>query len=193
MNFEYPDGATRLDPDEAEGLKLSHITNRGDLNRFEQENILAAMAWLERRRSTEILTETFVRELHRRMFSEIWSWAGTYRHSDKNIGKQWMQVPVAVKNLCDDAKLWVSQGTEDADDIGIRFHHRLVSIHPFVNGNGRHARLMTDLLMDKMCVRRFSWGGAELGDPGEVRGRYIEALRQADRGEMAGLRVFVRS
>ncbi len=193
MNFEYPEGATPIDPDEAQGLLLSHISRRSDLDRWEHENILDALKWLERRRAPDILNESFIRELHKRMFGPVGRWAGTYRRSDKNIGKSWMQIPVAVKNLCEDTKLWIESKDESADDIGIRFHHRLVCIHPFVNGNGRHARLMTDLLLDSMKEPRFTWGGDNLSDTGETRRRYIEALREADKGKFGPLREFVRS
>ena len=140
MAFEYPEGATPIDPDEAEGLLLTHITTRGELDRWEQDNIVEALTWLDRVKPADILNEKFIKELHRRMFGNVWRWAGRFRKSDKNIGGPWHQVPTNLKNLCDDARLWLDLREESPDHMGVRFHHRLVSIHPFPNGNGRHAR-----------------------------------------------------
>ena len=144
--FEYPEGATPIDPDEAEGLLLTHITTRGELDRWEQDNIVDAITWTNRAKPIDILNEQFIKELHRRMFSNVWKWAGRFRQSDKNIGGPWHQVPTSLRHLCDDTRLWTEERAEPDDMIAVRFHHRLVSIHPFPNGNGRHARLMTDLL-----------------------------------------------
>jgi len=192
--WDYPDGATPLDPDEAEGLIPEHITRRGELDEWEQRNIIAALAWLEKTGPTDILNETFVRELHRRMFNRVWRWAGTYRKSDKNIGGTWYQIAERLYNLCEDAKLWIENGTVPPDEIAVRFHHRLVQIHPFPNGNGRHARLMTDLLLENVLGRpRFTWGGVNLANPGEVRERYISALQAADNHDFQPLLDFARS
>lgn len=194
MIFDVPEGTTPLDPDEAAGLRLTHITTRAELNRWEQENITTGEAWAFGRRSREILDEGFMRRLHERMFGQVWRWAGVFRRSGKNIGVDWLRIPVELRKLCDDVRAWLEFGSYPPDEIAARFHHRLVSIHLFANGNGRHARTMTDLLLVQRLQRpRFTWGSGNLIDPGEVRRRYIDALRAADRGEYALLLAFVRS
>lgn len=192
--FEYPEGATPIDPDEAEDLLLTHITTRRELDRWEQDNIVMALAWLDRTRPTDILNEEFVKELHRRMFESVWKWAGHFRRSDKNIGGPWYQVPVSLRALFDDTNLWVQLAEDSADAIGARFHHRLVSVHPFPNGNGRHARLMTDVLLENVLnTQRFTWGSENLSTQGQVRHQYIAALQAADRQDYEPLLGFVRT
>jgi Fic-DOC domain mobile mystery protein B len=194
INFEYPEGATPIDLDEAHGLRLTHITTRGELDRWEQDNILQALAWLDRTKPSDILNEPFIKALHRHMFGDVWKWAGHFRHSDKNIGGPWHQVPTSVRNLCDDAHLWLERRDESPDQIAIRFHHRLVSIHPFANGNGRHARLMTDVLLENILKRpRFTWGSQDLSRPGDIRHRYIAALQAADQQNYSPLLEFART
>ena len=194
IELEYPEGASPIDPDEAKGLLLTHITTRGELDRWEQDNIVEALTWLDRAKPTDILNEQFVKELHRRMFGNVWRWAGHFRHSDKNIGGPWHQVPTSLKNLCDDARLWMDLHEELPNPIAVRFHHRLVSIHPFPNGNGRHARLMTDLLLGNILhCSRFTWGSENLSRVGNARQRYIEALHAADEHNYGPLLEFVRT
>jgi Fic-DOC domain mobile mystery protein B len=192
--FQYPVGATPLDPDEAAGLLLTHITTRSELDRWEQGNIIEALAWLDQTKPSDILNEQFIRALHRRMFGRVWKWAGDFRQSDKNIGGPWHQVPMSVKNLCDDARLWINLREEEPDQVAVRFHHRLVSIHPFANGNGRHARLMTDVFLEAVLKRpKFTWGSADLSKPGDARHRYIAALHEADQNNYVPLNKFVRT
>ena len=192
--MEYPEGATPLDPDESAGLRLTHVTTRSELDRWEQDNIVKALAWLDRTRPMDLLNERFIRELHRRMFGQVWRWAGLFRQTDKNIGGPWHQVPMSLKNLCDDARLWMHLNEEVPDGLAVRFHHRLVSIHPFPNGNGRHARLMTDLLLENILKRpRFTWGSEDLARAGNARHRYIAALHEADGQNYVPLLDFVRS
>ena len=190
-----PEEAAPLDPDEIAGLKIESIVTRSDLDLWEQENILDAIGWLERGRTGDILTEGFVRRLHGKMFGRVWKWAGTYRHSDKNIGVAWERIPEEVAKLMGDARFHVAERPMPADEIGARFHYRFELIHPFTNGNGRLGRLMTDLLMErKLGVERFSWGGADPSRNRDVRRRYIEAIRAIDRsGDYAPLLEFVRS
>ena len=194
MNFDAPKGASPLDPDELEGLKLSHITTREELNRWEQENILDAYDWLERRRSKEVLDVAFIRTLHKKMFDKVWDWAGKYRQTDKNIGIQWGQIPTTLRNFLDDVKYWIANDTYEKDEIATRFHHRLVQIHLFPNGNGRHARLITDYLLEqKLDSPPFTWGSGNLILAGDVRDRYISALQAADLHNYQPLLDFVRS
>lgn len=194
MNFDYPEGATPLDPDEARGLLLSHITVRSELDRWEQENIAEAEAWAFRRTPRDILTEGFIKRLHRRMFGNVWRWAGEKRVSGKNIGVDTWLIDPGLRDLCADCAAWMEHSTYPPDAIAVRFHHRLTAIHPFPNGNGRHARLMTDILLVHLLKQpRFSWGSGNLIDAGKCRQQYITALRAADRHDYRPLLDFVRS
>jgi Fic-DOC domain mobile mystery protein B len=194
MNFEYPEGATPLDPDEARGLLLTHITTRAELDRWEQENIAEAEAWAFRRTPRDILTDGFIKRLHKRMFGHVWRWAGECRASGKNIGVSAWQIDIELRNLCADAAVWLEHGTYLPDEIAARFHHRLTAIHPFANGNGRHARLMTDVLLVYLLKQpRFTWGSGNLVNAGECRQQYINALRAADRHDYGPLLAFARS
>lgn len=196
MIHDMPTGATPLDPDEAEGLKLTHVTSREELNRWEHDNIARADAKFARRRlaAEDLLSEAFLRKLHREMFDTVWNWAGRIRTTEKNIGVAPERVAVALRDLCEDTKTWIAYATYTPDEIAARFHHRLVAIHPFPNGNGRHARFATDLLLEKALDRpRFTWGGADLARHDDPRGRYLAALRAADGGEYAPLLAFVRA
>ena len=194
MQFEYPEGSTPIDPDEAKGLRLTHITTQGELNRWEQDNILEAKAWADKAKPADILNEKFIKALHRRMFGNVWAWAGQYRQSGKNIGGSWYLVPMSLKNLCDDTSLWIELGEDPPDLIAARFHHRLVSIHPFPNGNGRHAREMTNLVMKNILKQpEFTWGSKNLSEAGSIRKQYIESLQAADGGNYEPLLTFVRT
>ena len=194
IEFTYPEGATPLDTDESEGLLLTHITTHAELDRWEQDNIIEALAWLERTKPANILNESFIKKLHLMMFKHVWRWAGKFRHSDKNIGGPWYLISTSLKNLCDDASLWIELQEESPDELAIRFHHRLVFIHPFLNGNGRHARLMTDALLENVLkCPKFTWGSGNLVKSGDTRKRYIDALQSADGYDYEPLRKFVRT
>jgi len=188
------DGQTPLDPDEKTGLIPRHIETKGALNDWEQENILQATKWLRRAKAPTVLSEGFCRDLHRRMFNQTWKWAGTFRKSDKNIGCDWTLVAVKLNQLLGNAQYWVDNGTFPPDELAARFHHALVWIHPFPNGNGRHARMMADALLKQLGRPAFSWGsGANLVSASAVRARYLAALRAADKNDFADLVAFVRS
>lgn len=189
-----PAGATPLDPDESAGLVPGHIATREQLDEWEADNILAGERWAARATGRRaILDDGFVRELHRRMFDRTWKWAGTYRATEKNIGVAPERIAVELRNLLEHTKARLSGKGAPLDEIGARFHHRLVSIHPFANGNGRHARLMTDLLLAANGAAPFTWGQSDLVHAGEVRERYLAALRAADARDFAPLIAFVRS
>ncbi len=192
VNLDYPPGATPLDADELANLIPGHITTQGELNEWEQLNILQGEAWARKQRQ-EILQEAYVRKLHERMFGETWRWAGEFRKSDKNLGVDWLKIGVELKKLLDDVRYQVEHGSYPADEIAVRFHHRLVAIHPFPNGNGRHARLMADLLAERLGHPRFSWGSRSLVDASETRQRYIAALQAADTRDYGPLLAFARS
>ena len=195
MEFQYAPGATPLDPDEAAGLVPSHITTQADLNAWEQANILQAVRWVARQKKHALLTEGFVRDLHRRMFDQTWKWAGTFRQSNKNIGVDWTQVAVKLRNLLDNTRFQIDHKVFEPDELVVRFHHQLVWVHAFPNGNGRHARLMADVLAQQLGRPRMTWGGAdvELVSMGTIRDRYLKALREADQGQWSALIAFARS
>jgi Fic-DOC domain mobile mystery protein B len=193
MNFEYPDGATPLDPDEAAGLIPAHITNHQQLNEWELQNITAGERWAFARRSAGDLDSAFIRALHKRMFGDTWRWAGTFRTSEKNIGVDPARIAVALHELCADVNAQLAHASLPLDGIAVAYSHRLVAIHPFANGNGRLSRTAADLLLVQRGARRFSWGGNSLAPAGELRERYIAALRDADRRDYATLLAFARS
>jgi len=192
-DMEYVDGETPLDPDEMEGLRFSHISTRGQLNELEQANIDDGMLWLNRQKTPDILTDEFVRKLHKQLFGKVWSWAGTYRKTEKNVGVDPLHISVDLRNLLDDARFWVEHGTYDPVEAAARFHHRLVKIHPFANGNGRHARIMADLLLERLYGQDpIDWsGGEDLQKVTARRDKYIQALRAADGGDYGPLFKFL--
>jgi len=193
MIIGEPDGATPLDPNELEGLKLDHVTTRGDLDELEQANVIDGLAWLERRRRRNILDDTFVRLLHEKLFGAVWDWAGAYRLTEKNIGVDPLEIAVQLRSLLDDARYWADNGVYAPLEAGARFHHRMVWIHPFANGNGRHARIAADVYLED-CFNhpRIDWaGGYDLQTGNERRTAYISALRAADAGDYGPLLAFV--
>jgi Fic-DOC domain mobile mystery protein B len=189
-----PEGNTPLDPDEAADLIPTHLATRAQLNAWEQANIALAVLGRRRRRTTAtVLDVVFLCDLHRRMFGRTWRWAGRFRRTGKNIGVPAEQIAESLRNLLADTQYWITHETYPVDEIAARFHHRLVSVHLFPNGNGRHARLVTDLLLESLRAPRFSWGSGSLDDVGDVRSRYLQALRRADVGSFGELMEFVRS
>lgn len=191
--FQEPEGATPLDLDDIEGLKFKHITTRFQLDELESANITAGLRWVGRRRTGDILTDEFVRALHKRLFGDVWAWAGTYRLTEKNIGTDPLQISVQVHNLLGDARYWVGHSVFPPKEAAARFHHRMVQIHPFPNGNGRHARIAADIfLRDYFGHPPIEWAsGVDLQADSERRNAYILALRAADAGNMALLFDFV--
>ena len=189
---EQIDGSTPLTEEEREQLIPSYITLRSELNEAEQANILEAEEWAYARKR-DVLDERFLTNLHKRMFSRVWRWAGKFRTSGKNVGVDAYLISQELRQFLDDCRYWLENATYEPDEIATRFHHRLVFIHPFPNGNGRHARLATDLLLVAIGQSRFSWGQENLVDPGETRNAYIDALRAADNHDIGPLLEFVRS
>jgi Fic-DOC domain mobile mystery protein B len=190
--FEQPDNATPLTPEEMRDLIPTYIAYRSELNEAEQENITRAQDWaLGRRR--DLLSEKFIKDLHRHMLGEVWRWAGKFRTSERNLGIPYYEIPVALRQLLDDAEACIEYQSDPPDEIAVRFHHRLVQIHPFRNGNGRHSRLMADLLVMRLGRERFTWGSAGLRDAGQARRRYIAALQAADNHDRGPLLAFARS
>jgi Fic-DOC domain mobile mystery protein B len=191
--LDEPEGATPLDPDEMDGLKFRHVTTRGELDELEQVNIESGLLWLSRRRKTDILTDEFMRTLHRRLFGDVWKWAGQFRQTEKNIGIDPIQIAVQLRTLLDDARYWADHGTYSPLEAGAYFHHRLVRIHPFPNGNGRHARIAADTyLSESFDHAPIDWAnGHDLQRTNERRDAYLAALRAADAGDPRPLLAFV--
>jgi Fic-DOC domain mobile mystery protein B len=185
--FDIPEGATPISEEDRQGLKIKTITTREELNRWEQENINKAYDWIQKKRSITITDEITLRELHVQMFGMVWQWAGTYRTSNTNIGVDWPQIPVSLRQLLDNVIFWMDNKPFSQPEIAARFHHGLVRIHLFPNGNGRHARMVCDILMEKQFrLEPFDWGG-NLNVTSDVRNRYIESLRAADNGSFEEL------
>lgn len=196
IQYHYIPGQTPLDEEERRGL-IPSIVTREDLDAFEQENILEARQWVMKKSilvRQDVFSEKFLLNLHGRMFGQVWKWAGQFRKSNKNIGVDYYQIPSELRLLLDDAKYWLEHRTYPINDIAVIFHHRLVKIHLFSNGNGRHARLCADVIVAKFGGDQLTWGGHfDLAKPDEIRSRYIAALREADRGSYDLLRVFART
>lgn len=192
MKFIYPDGATPLDPSEILELIPRHITTQQELNAWEEKNILIAQEWAFNQK--DIVSLLFIEKLHEQMFNETWKWAGQLRTTEKNLGIPWHRISIQLKQLCDDVAYQLENNTFSDDEIAIRFHHRLVWIHAFPNGNGRHARLVADCLIVRRGAMRFSWGmHQDLYHDTPIRKQYIESLKLADHGNYSKLLKFSRS
>ena len=196
LNLEYINGQTPLDEDEKEGLLIPTIATRTELDEFEQQNIEEALQWVLSKslKAETIINEKFICNLHKRMYGSIWAWAGKFRKTDKNLGTNKWQIPAALKTLCDDTIYWVQNKTFSPDEIAVRFKHRIVSIHCFPNGNGRHSRLMADVIINKIYkLPLFSWGTGDLVYRGNVRNAYLKAVKEADNENYEQLLEFARS
>lgn len=192
-----PDGATPLTPDEVDQLIPAYVVTRHELDAEEQANIVRALAsrkWRRKLEPQKLLDDLTLRNLHRDMYADVWRWAGTYRRTERNIGVDPRRISVEVRTLVEDAHYWFApQASMELDEAATRFHHQLVRIHPFPNGNGRHSRALTDLLLRGAGAQPFTWGRTNLVESGETRAAYIVALRAADRGDYGPLSRFVRS
>jgi len=196
LDLNYIDGQTPIDEDEKNGLRISSITFREELDEFEQLNIEKAVDWTLRRKFKQdyILTEQFVKVLHFKMYEDVWQWAGKFRTSNKNIGVDWQLISVSLRQLLDDCTFWIENKTYPEDEIALRFSHRIVSIHCFPNGNGRHSRLIADVMINHIFNKPvFTWGSADLVRKSEARKRYIHSIQEADKGNILPLLAFARS
>lgn len=196
LALSYIDGQTPLDEDEKEGLLVQTIATRSELDEFEQKNIEEAILWLLNKslKKENIFTEKFICDLHKRMYGSVWSWAGKFRKTNKNLGVDKHQIPVDLRNLCDDAIYWIAHNVYPPEEIAIRFKHRIVSIHCFPNGNGRHSRLMADIIINKVYGKPlFNWGAGDLVHKGKARNMYLNAIRSADKGNFESLLAFAKS
>lgn len=193
MQFEYPFGSTPLDPDEIEGLIPLHITTQKQLNEWEYANILKAENSIYSYSHKNLFSIEYAQHLHKKMFDDTWHWAGKFRNTNKNIGVDKLIIAIGLKKLLEDVKFQLENKSFHLDEIAFRFHHRLVAIHPFANGNGRHARLMTDIFLLESERSRFSWGSRRFDAQSAVRDSYIKALKAADKHDYSFLAEFVRS
>ena len=196
LNLGYADGQTPLSEAEKHGLKIKTITTHGELDEHEQRNIEKAIEWTIHNNPSakQILSEQFIEDLHRKMFSDVWEWAGIFRRSEKNIGIPWITIGIELRQLLDDTKFWIENDIYPADEIAIRFKHRLVHIHCFPNGNGRHSRVMADIIIDSIFnLEIFTWHHSNMVKADDVRAKYIAAIKEADRGNIGPLIEFARN
>jgi Fic-DOC domain mobile mystery protein B len=196
LTIEYIDGQTPLNEEEKDGLRIPSITTREELDEFEQLNIEKAIQWTfgKKIKTEQLFSEKFIKELHKRMYGDVWKWAGTFRNSEKNLGIKNYLIAIELKQLLDDAIFWKENSIYSQEELAIRFKHRLVSIHCFANGNGRHSRLMADLIMEKLYSNKFfSWGSTNLVKATETRSNYIQAVRKADNNDIEPLILFAKS
>ncbi len=194
MEFQVAPGNTPLDPTEAEGL-IPKISTLGELNQVEGFNILSARRWANEDQAiaSDLLSSSSLRKLHLKMFDRTWRWAGKYRITQKSIGIEAFRIASEIENLVSNTKTWIEFGTYSPLEIAVRFHHRLVQVHAFPNGNGRHARLTTDLLCQQLRIEPFTWGSHLIEERAQVRRKYIAALQDADNHDFTALLVLVQS
>jgi len=187
-------GNTPLSTEELADL-IPSLATKEELNEWERENILQAREWATRDRTSpnDMVSDKYIRILHQKMFDQTWKWAGQYRRTEKNIGVPFHEIPERLGVLVGDVRYWIENSTFSSDEIAVRFHYRLVSIHPFPNGNGRHARLISDILAMKLGRPPFTWGSTDLIRQGEARAKYLGTIRAADNGDIRSLLEFARS
>jgi Fic-DOC domain mobile mystery protein B len=198
LNLEYSAGQTPIDANESDGLKIKTITTQSELNEFEQLNIERALHWTLKKRFTaeQLLSEKFILSLHKKMYGDVWKWSGKFRTTEKNLGIPFPLIGIELRKLIDDTLFQIKNKSFPTDEIAIRFKHRIVSIHCFPNGNGRHSRLMADLIVEKLFhTPVFTWGHSHshLSSNDEVRATYLNALKEADRNNYQPLIEFARS
>jgi len=196
LTLKYVEGQTPINEEEKDGLKIKSVTSQEELNELEQLNIEKAVEWTihTNLKSEKILTEKFIKDLHKKMYGDVWKWAGEFRKSNKNLGIDWLQIGIALKSLLDDTRYWIDNSIFSPEEIAIRFKHRIVSIHCFPNGNGRHSRMMADILMESVFKKEiFSWHQSTMVKADLIRIKYINALRKADNGDIDDLIKFAKS
>jgi Fic-DOC domain mobile mystery protein B len=196
LELEYEEGQTPLNDEEKEGLLIKSITTHNELDEHEQLNIEKAIAWIMgiKLKKEKILSEEFIKTLHKKRLGNVWALAGEFRKSEKNIGVKWINIRVDLKTLLDDTKFWIENATYPPDEIAIRFKHRLVNIHCFPNGNGRHSRIMADVIIESIFGEKiFSWNQSNMVKADEVRKEYIRSIREGDKGNIEPLIKFARN
>jgi Fic-DOC domain mobile mystery protein B len=195
LDYKYIDGQTPLSEEEKEGLLIKSVTTRGELDELEQLNIEKAIEWTlnTKFKRDKILTEDFIKSVHKKMLGDVWAWAGEFRKSEKNIGVDWIKIGIELRMLLDDTRYWIDKNTYPPDEIAIRFKHRLVNIHCFPNGNGRHSRIMADIIIESVFGKElFTWNYSNLVKPDNARNEYIDSIKKADNGDIKPLLEFAR-
>jgi len=186
LNQKYSDGNTPIRTEEAEQL-IPRISTIGELNEYEAVNILLGRQWAfdsRTMRSRDPLEEPYIRELHHRKFDNVWKWAGSYRKTERNIGCEPNEIMQRIPQLLANTRYWLENKTFPTDEALLRFHHQLTKIHPFAKGNGRHARMIADVVVVKYGLVEFTWGaGKDVVAGGDARTRYLVALRALDANE----------
>lgn len=191
-NFIDRDGSTPLDHEQLVGIRFAHLTTMGELDELEDENIQKGLEWLHRQKAEDFLSPVFLCRLHEKLFGDVWKWAGKYRTVEVNISKyRCYDVGPQLINLFEDLKLWISSETMPWNEIAAELHHRLVSIHPFPNGNGRTTRIFTEYVMTRYQQDPPSWMASLSSEPKRRRENYIRALRAADKGDLRPLMTFM--
>lgn len=196
LNLSYQEGQTPLNENEIDGLLIDTITTQQELDEHEQLNIEKAIQWIisNNFRAEKILTENFIKKVHKKMFENVWRWAGEFRKSEKNLGVEWIKIGIELKYLIDDTKYWIENKTYSPDQIAIRFKHRIVQIHCFSNGNGRHSRIMADIIIEMIFTKTiFTWHYSNMVTGNHIRKEYIKAVKEADKGNIEPLISFARS
>ena len=167
------------------------LSTRAQLDEIERLKINAARVWAMRAavlQRSDLLTEPFARELHRRMFGGVWRGAGRYRTFERAPGWEAHRIPEGVRMFLDDAEGWIRFSTYPVRESAVRLHHRLVAIHPWSNGNARHARLLADVVVASQGEEPLTWGaGSPSSGLGTSPSRYADAIRAADAGDMGPL------
>jgi len=196
LDLKYQNGQTPLDEDEKEGLKIKSLTTQKELDEFEQLNIEKAIEWTihANLKPEKILTEKFIKDLHKKMYDDVWKWAGKFRKTNKNIGINWTQIGIELRKLINDTKYWIDNKTYPPEEIAIRFKHRIVAIHCFPNGNGRHSRVIADIIIESIFGKEiFTWHNSNMLKADETRKCYILALKEADNGNIIPLIEFAKN
>ncbi len=196
LNLNYINGQTPIDEDEKEGLRIETIATQAELDEYEQQNIEEALQWVmsKRFKPDQVFLEKFIRDLHKRMYGNVWNWGGAFRRTEKNLGVKSYLISTELKTLCDDATFWMENESYSPEEIAIRFKHRIVSIHCFPNGNGRHSRLMADIIIEKLFnLHPFTWGDGNILRNNNTRQSYIHAMKMADEGDYTLLFEFAGS
>lgn len=192
-NFVNREGSTPLDENQTEGLKFSHITTMSELDEVEDINIQKGLEWLNAQRTADYLTTEFLCKLHEKLFGDVWSWAGKFRRSDINLSKiSTYDIGPQLKNLFEDASVWIKNEKMSWDEISAELHHRLIWIHPFPNGNGRTTRIFTEFVQRRNGQEVTSWMESLKDDPANRRKCYISALKKADNGDFEALIEFMK-
>lgn len=192
-NFIDRDGSTPLDHDQIKGIRFSHLTTMGELDELEDINIQKGLEWLNHQKTDDYLSMEFLCKLHEKLFGDVWKWAGKFRTVEVNISKyRPYDIGPQLKNFFEDVKLWIDHGKMSWDEISAEMHHRLVSIHPFPNGNGRTTRIFTEYVQKRNKQPVTNWKASLNHKPDERRKNYIKALQSADKEDFSLLIEFMK-